>query len=282
MAIFREPEIAARFGALDDEAFTDGSPGDAHVLREMARNGNLLASRSDLIYRAVYDPVASGEAVGAALSYAPPYWQHLTPTPAIPVRKKYGVRAMRVRIRMLVDADFELAVFVGTEARPTPQGRPITDSISVTGTGSVATYDGEIPVREARDEVLSFYYRAIVNPTVDPLMVTGTYGAQNTGTVESNTAWEFTDTASTWVQSGASQPHLGGHYVFFTDATGNTPLHGPCEVRATIPGLIASNTLGIYPPVPNNQFLRGSTYAIHKLPGVRLVSIACYGIDRSA
>lgn len=275
--IFRQPEIPTRFGALDDEAFTDGDEAAASLLREMARSTNLLVSRGDLIYRAAFDPNTSTEGPGAALSYATPHWQHFTPTPGIPVRKKYGVRSMRVRMRLAVDSGYEIAVFVGTSVRPSPTGRSITESIKIGGSGSVDVIDAEIPTREARDEVLSIYYRAIVNPSADPLMVTGTFGTLNTGTVESNTAWEFTDTAAAWNASGGSQPHIGGHYVYFSDASGNTPVHGPAEIRATL----SSTQLGFFPPLPNNQFLRGSTYWIRKLPAVRLVSFAAYAVDRS-
>lgn len=277
MGIFKDPEIPARAGALDDEAFADGSPASALVLREAARLANLLLARGGLIYRCAYDGDLATEGPGAALSFAPPYWQHLVPAPAIPVRKKYGVRAMRVRLRLVVTSGYRVMLFVGTDLRPSPVGVALADLTTVVGTGALQVVDLEVPVREGRDEVLSFYQRALVDPSTDSLLDTATYGSPSSGVVDTNGEYFFTETGATWNTAGSAQVHLGGHYVYFSDATGNTPVHGPCEIRTTL----NQTTLGIYPPVPSSQQLRGSTFTIRKLPGVRVVSIACYGVDRT-
>jgi hypothetical protein len=274
--MFRKPEVPDRFGAVEDEAIIDGEPGGAEVLRAMGRNANRLVVRGDLIFRACFDPDPSSEGPGVAKSFAPPYWQHLIPVPAVPVSKKFGITTARARIRISVTSGRTILLYVGTAQRPTPVGRPMDELIKILGTGSTEPYDFEFPVREQRGEILSIYYRAIIDPVNDPLMNTGTFGTVNQGVVDTGGAFEFSDNGSAWNASGANQPHLGGHYVYFTDSSDTTPIHGPAEVRQTV----SATSLSFYPPAPQHQALRGSTFTLRKLPAVQLVSIAIYGKSR--
>lgn len=276
MTTFKLPEIAARFGSLDDEAFVSGEPVSAHVLREMVRQGNYLASRGGFMFRWVGRNTTVTEQ-GRAISYAPPFWRHLLNSPAFPVTKPYGITSLRTRLRLIVSSGQLIQLFVGTHLNPSPHGAELSALTTVTGTGSMQVVDVTTPCRVGPDEQLSFYVRALTDPTTDPLMVTATYGSPNTGVADRvyNTVDLFTRVGSTWNTAG-NTVDIGGHYVYFTNATGGTPRHGPAEVR----GVNSATQLTFYPPAPDVRLIHGATFSIRKLPNVQVLSVATYGIDR--
>lgn len=277
MTTFKTPEIAARFGSLDDEAFVSGEPVSAHVLREMVRQGNYLASRGGFMLRWLGRNTTVTEQ-GRAISFAPPFWRHMLNSPVFPVSKPYGITSIRVRMRLIVSSGQLVQLFVGTHLKPSPHGANLSDFTTVTGTGAMQVIDFNVPCRVAPDEQLSFYVRALTDAATDPLMVTATYGSPNTGVVDrvQNTVDLFTRTGSTWNVAG-NTVDIGGHYVTFSNAAGGTPRHGPAEIR----GVLSATQLTFYPAAPDVRLIHGATFTLRKLPNFQVISVAAYGIDRS-
>lgn len=277
MTLFKLPEVASVYGALATTAFSDGSPATAHKLRELVRNGNLEKARGGLMARWVADARATGERPGAALLFAPPYWQHVVQGLVVPVAKKHDLVVARVRIRAIVTLDQRVAWFVGATPRPTPRSARISlGEVGVmTGTGSDQVLTLEVPVRRAPAESLSIYARHLVDPTKDGLLVTGTYGSPNTGTVSTvPTPYSFGSSGASW-----SGVHTGGHYVLFT-ATGGGVRHVPSRIVDTL----SSTELAIFPHFGSDAerfAVRGSTFELRKSPAVQLLSVAVYAEDGS-
>lgn len=277
MSIFRGPEFATSYGALDDECVADGEPVSAHVLRELCRNGNYLTNRGGFVFRWLGKAVTATEQ-GRALGYAPPFWRHIINVPQVPVYKPYRINQLRCRFRIVVTSGTLIQLFVGTTVRPSPEGTTIANVATVIGTGSVQVVDLTVNCREAPGELLSFYVKGLTDPGNDAAMVTATYGSPNTGTVSalSNSLDTFQSVGATWNTSG-NMVHNGGHYVYFTNSTGGTHRHGPAEVRA----VVSATQLAFWPPVNDLRALNGTTFTIRKLPDIQLQSIAVYGITRN-
>jgi len=275
MTLFKTPEVAAVYGALADAAFADGAPVTAHKVRELVRDGNLLKGRAGMLARWVADQRTSGERPGAALAYAPPYWQHAVSSLVVPVGKKHGIRTLRARIRAIVSLDQRVSWFIGATPRPTPRAARISQGeVAIqTGTGDVDVIDLEFPCQAPPGERLSIYMRHLVDPSKDPLMDTGTYGTPNTGTVNTvNTPYSFGHNAAAW-----SNVHTGGHYVLFTTAGGGIR-HVPSKIVDTLSGI----DLAIYPHFGSDAErygTRGSTFTLYKSPSVQLLSVVVYGED---
>lgn len=280
MVYLKTPEFSSKFGAVDDLAFTDGSPVSAHVLREMARNGNRLISKGDLLFRWVgAEDDGTGESTSAGSSFAPPFWQYAIPVFPFPVLKRKGITQIRVRVRADIDSGLTLLFYVGTLKNPTPTPLATSNILTMAGTGSLAAYTkNDIEVREPAGEVLSFFYKYSVDPSSDALMNTATYGSPSAGTSSYNTGpfwFSDTGTPATW-NTTTAEVHEGGHYVQFLDSN---------SVRETfigeIRGVVSATQLLFWPECPNSQLIRGAKYQILKLPACKFVSIAVYGVDRT-
>lgn len=282
MGLFKDPEVAGAWGALDDAAFTDGAPVSSHIFRELIRNGNRAISRGDLMFRWVgrADDDGGEPRPGAGASHVPPYWQSLLPIPAYPVPKMAGLTEMRVRLRADVTSGADVEVAITTNAVPTLDSN--TPVISITGDGTLkAETNNSVRVQHGAGEILGFHVRALVDPDSDAAMVTATYGGLNTGTVDNHTQFSFKDVGTTWNFAPAN-PATGGHYVYFTDTTNQAIRHGPAEIV----GVGANNggstdELFFWPPLADAQFLTGTTYFIKKLPSMHLASVACYSVERT-
>lgn len=277
--VFRLPEVATEYGGLDDAAFDDGSPVSAHVLREMARNGNRLTGRGDLL--AQWNAYAEDGVDGlrsVARMFAAPYWQFLLPIPILEVEKRSGVDTVLVRLRVLVEAGFSVLFFVGTSLRPTPANTRSADQVAVAGSASIQNVDITVPVRRSRGELLSVYVRHVVNTTTDTLMDTATYGTPNTGVIPNTSTrgfGHFSYPGATWTNAIPS----GGHYVNFSDATGREQRHVPSKiVAAYINSPIFE--LHFHPIISSPevfQSLVNATFTIRRLAAVRVISAAVYG-----
>lgn len=277
MTLFKLPELATEYGQLADAAFGDGSPGSAHVMRELGRNGNLLKARGGQVQRFVSDARSSSDGQGNALSFAPPYWQHLVPGLIIPANKKSGITSVRCRLRVQIDNGYKVLFSLGTMPRPTPRGRALSTAelVVATGTGAEQVLTFTQRAQTAPGESLSLYCRHLVDPDNDAKLVTGTYGTPNTGTVVSvPTPYSFTASGATW-----NNVHTGGHYVIF-EASGGRVLHVPSKIVDTL----STIELAIFPHFGTDTIrygVRASTFTLYKSPAVRLISCAVYGVDGS-
>ncbi len=278
MVLFKGYEIAGKFGGLDDDCLADGEPVSAHVLREMLRNGNRLKAKGDLMFRYVARADTNAE-TGESKLWAPPIWIHAINVPSIPVPKKAGLTKMRMKIRATIDNAANVAMYIGTSEKPTPDGRPSSEFLDLAGNGALQTYTfSNIAIREDAGERLSFYIKALVN-TTDSAMNTGTFGAPATGTVDGGAGniGQFVEQGATWNRTG-STPANGGHYVYFWTDSGKTALkHGPAWI-IDVGGQTGAttDTLYFYPYTALGVQMSGSYFDIRKLPSVKIHSIACY------
>ena len=127
--------------------------------------------------------------------------------------------------------------------------------------------------------------RAAVDITNDQLLDTGTYNGASSGTVTA--AWPalgiFFDTslATAWNTSGSDQPHLGGHYVYFTRPSDNQMVIGPRAIVEMTRDNQEGYGMVFWPPVmdPAPGTGTGLTYTIRKLPSVRVGSLALAEVD---
>jgi hypothetical protein len=284
MPLFRAPEIAGRAHALDDEAFVDGANGGAEIVREIARLGNLHATREHLVWRWSTRARATGLEQGYGLTSAPPFWQGAVPLPTdgLPVRKMHGATRLRVAVLAEIDADRVIELHVGTTLSPTPtRGAP---SLVMRGTGAVELYTAAgVVCRRQAGEQLSVAHRALVDIDNDPLLDTVTYGGNATGTFDAApTLFSARDTGAAWNAIGDVM-HEGGHYVVTRDAQGAQRM-AAAEVRAVGPDTGGGTTDEIlfWGPAVSHNHLVGATYEIRKLPLVRYVSIAIYTEDGTA
>lgn len=291
MAFFRPPEVSEAFGALDDDAFQDGSPTSAHVLRELCRNGNRLIAKSSLMFRWIGDAQTSGDNSGSGLGFAPFFWQHLINVPAMPVPKKYGATKMRVRVRAAITSGATVMVYVGTSRAPTPAHiRSGSDQLNCTGagTGTVSVYEkADIPVRRDAGEVLSFYFRSYFDTST--ALATGTYGGNASGTVAFLIGNNFFDDTLTkndgWDTDVPSNTNLvdDGHFVLFKDSNGALLHVAQITGTGRDLGFIdngsytrTTDQLEFEPAARDIRNLAGSTYEIYQLPRIQMVSVAAY------
>lgn len=212
MSVF-DPQIAAAYGALDSDAFFDGMPMNAHLLRVFARNSNRLASKGHQMFNAIWPSVQSdgttvplqrryqyAEALGTA-------WAQVVP--AFRVSKKPGLSKMDVRLRANISDTLRIVFQVSTLAAPFAE-RVDTDNPNIlvaVGTDAVATYimDG-IPISTDREEIIGLWARSV---SVDTVPSSAAYGAPTSGSVGRATNNQLvlpqTTTAITW-GAGTSSP----------------------------------------------------------------------------
>jgi hypothetical protein len=284
MPIVRPPEINDRVGCLDDAAYGGGVAAEAFVLRELLRNSNALACRGGLMFRSLgnasnaVDEVARG---GQQRSFAAPFWTYALPIEQWPAPKKSGINRMRARVRAEITSGRTVELFVASRRIPYAN-QPGGNILTMVGTGASAVYEkNDFVVDDGEGENLTFFQRAVVTKD-DPLLVTATYGGTQTGTVTNAYTDYFLNTAGAAWNTTGNQVHVGGHYVNFMDPLNGQLIYGPCKIEEVYRET-ASLGRGLFfsPPLPPPAVLVGLAYEIRKLPDVRILSIAAYGVDRT-
>ncbi len=280
---FRAPEVASRYGGLDDEAFGDGRDTGAEKLREIVRSANVLTGREHLVYSWQVDANPPGGETGYGLICAAPFWQLATPAQpgGIPVPKKFGLN----RLRMFVIADIDDERVVEMHLATTGDQNPATaaaPTLVMRGRGAAELYSvADIPCRPAAGEIVALTLRARIDVDNDPLLDIGTYGGVASGTIDSAPSlYSMRDNGAGWNAMG-NTVHIGGHYLVTRDATGAQRMPA-AEIRAVGPDAGGGETdeLIFWGPASDYRHLVGADYEIRKLPGVRLISIAIYAQDK--
>lgn len=193
-------EYASRFGALDETASGRGEFVHAHVLRELARNGNRLVSKGDYLVQQMWNRLGSdGEAVGARLFTPAPRWQRVYLGTREPHKRWLPTGDLRMRAR-IDSGEVVLFQFVtgGHELRADIRaGGQSPNVIACTGTGDWALYETDA----LRLGVLSDFEAIEVWATAEPstsLMNETTYGAPNRDAPETVYGNGFVLSTATW------------------------------------------------------------------------------------
>lgn len=299
----RDPEYATALGGLDDAAFTDGSPLSAHVLRQLIRQSNMNASRSTCVYR-----YTGQKAIGAGVTYVPPFWGFATPQGAVPIRKAPSVRQLRVRIRATVESG--RGIWFGVETQD--HKFRWEDTLSVIGTGGVQAYDMSVPVSSSADEWLAVYFRAQLDPTTDPVVTSaswsglsaaafgdGTWGTPTINPYVDVNGFYYVAAGPNFVHDGYVTAQFGdnggargwrigtsdtnsiarsGLYLWIYDvgASGGGAAY---EVRDGSSGWQSGGlapSIWVHPEIAGWETLFGRSYTLRQLPTAQILSVSAY------
>ena len=298
-----KPEVASVFGALDTEVVIDGDAAHAHALREMARSANRLATAGHPLLVAAFDAsndTGETQIIGALTGYAQwGTWQRLLPgplvVPKLPTIRRIEVQivghtvgqvgAQRLSVQVLTTATGLGAANLSRDLTAA-NVIPIVSANKTLGTGAnngwtLATNPttAGIPVGPSSTELIELWVQGDGTAT---LMSEATYGAHNTGTVDSFGFRSFYDASATWNVTGDKVGDNLLHYLVFLDAsTGATlSIHRP-RVRAgnqTVMDFLPE----VDPAVTNAMDGQGVTYEIRNLNIWRVAGISIYGVDADA
>jgi len=173
-------EYPTQFGALDDDAARAAISGDAHVLRELARNANYLAGLGNPLLNLCWNasPDTGDDIVqGGMVDWVTfPDWRRLIMGPA-PVKRKPSILYGEVQGWASVTNGQRLWIQIGTDALPfNPQAQLTAPNvIAITGTGSMANFSAtHIPLGRGEFDMVDIFVTG--DPTED-LMSAG-YGTQ--------------------------------------------------------------------------------------------------------
>lgn len=217
MSTIGTPEIPAAYGGLDSTAFQDGMPYSAHILREMVRSANRLASKGQHLLNLVWliEQAADPDAFPDGLIVpAPAVWTRFHPP--VSVWKKAGLTRGQVRFRARIEENVSVQFAIGTRAAPFDPLNPVDRNNIMTMVGDAGndfdTYgsdldDPGIPLSESDFELIDFWMRTSEEGT-------SAYNSSSAvGTPEAFTLHLYLSDAS-W----ASQAWPGRAYIEFYDA----------------------------------------------------------------
>lgn len=294
----KAPEYSSSVSALHASAFVDGEPLSAHVLRELARQTNRQASRSSPIFRFV------GYGARIGVQYAPARWRYASPSCAIPVRKRLGVQRLRTCVRAYVESGRRVAFALLSDASP----RADEVAAYIDGSGAIVSVAWETECPSSSEILLSPMWRAVVDPSSDPLVTSAqwiglsasTFGdatwgtptiATNTGTGQFAThgPHHFRDQYVTsqfvtylgargWrvAPNDTAAIQRAGMYAFVFDSgfsgAGTAYECGPYGATIVSPGI--GDAIYTIDTVPRSVL--GKIYSMNRLPEAQILSWAVY------
>lgn len=275
------PEIATLYGALDSDAFVDGSPFGAHVLRPMVMSANRLTSKGQHLTTLLFpktdtdDTEAGTLTFGMASAKAYPWWaRYLLP---ITVPKRPGLTRGDLRVHVKVTSGYRCFLAIETRPIASLQGTlALThpNVLEVTGTGSFEDESLDGIILDGSDyETIGVWVQGVPQ-YVD---LEATYGAPRTGTITAPqdiiTSSTVIDQAANWNTTLAfpsSRDYANdGHVIKF--GNGNIAPRAIISVDSPVGMTFA-------PPLEPAQVARAmleGTYQILKVPQI---TIACLSI----
>lgn len=284
MTKFKQPEVATSQSGLEDSAFSDGSPLSAHKVRVLAQSVNRSLQREAMVWRWLGDGLSV---------YVPPFWSELTPCSRMPIFYSEGVDALRVRVRLEVEATSFNNVSLGCVTSRQLFGQLGATKVDVTpsGLGSSLTSTFAVPVSGTGQDELTFFWR--YNPDGgETLLATGTYGGTSSGNFEFGDhilcSTEDPSISAPWVtsQSGASVQR-SGFYALVSASSGQRLIAEIRDGRQDVSwyydgvsGVVSSTLSALYfqPTFENITKSLGYTYELRELPKAVLSSIAVYEV----
>lgn len=224
------PERASVLSGLDSAAIADGRAPSAHLLRELARNGNRVVSRSELAARLSFDTGGiAGESMGSDDLHGWGTVDRWVPlTTRIPIDRNPFLRSYRAILNSYLEEDAKLYLQIETADWPyDPAASPAAPNVlTLDGDSGSDTWVKDalsLAVTGRASDYVRLWLRSDVLGTLD----TGTYGSPASGTFTGITdwtagpgRWTLEDSGATW-NSGGSTPANGGHLVRIFDAFGN-------------------------------------------------------------
>lgn len=284
MSTLGTPEIATRFGALDDGAFADGYSVPSHLLRVMAMVSNRLVCQTEPVLNLVWD--ANTDQVettvqGALMGFAYPVWCMVVPLTTCP--KRPGITAVDVKIIASITSGQTCYAQIETGTSPFDDSAAASASnvLTMAGTGAFATYTlTGVRCAPGQQDAIAVYLKGTPTSTNG---VTATYGAPNSGTVTASAYNYFEDSAATWNTEGGGGATWddGGHYVRFEDTSSGVLVETP-RLIVQVP---TATRIEFHPPLSTNHVLSrlaGTTYRIRQLPSWRICNVAAYATARTA
>jgi hypothetical protein len=283
------PEIASLVGALDDAAFTDGSPVSAYVQRTIAMSANRLRSKGHPLISWAWDIDNAGgaETVGGMFTWGVPKWIQILPGP-VPVFKKPGLEFADAKLVAKITGTDEMYFQIATSRHPYDPAARTGDAnvITVTGDGSPAfdlhgldVTDG-LRIAYGNMDTISVYCRGAPTTTA---MVTGTYGSPASGTLDQSGDWvqrdHIVDASATWNVSG-NTPATGGHAIYFENSAG-VKIGPP---RTIIKPDARTTHIYFWPELTTEEqrLFNEATYSIVKLPEIQMAGLTIHCADRGA
>lgn len=273
------PEIPTQFGALDSVTFADGYAPTAHVLRELARNGNRLLARGEQLLNIVWD---GGSAVaeipqGGFGGFGLPFWHPILPK--IPCPKKPGIIRAKLFVRFFGRLNEEFLLQVATRASPVNHmaDNNSVNTLRITGDGGwKAVSLANIPISPTTMEEIEIYLLSEVTTTAPSAGGTPTSGVLegkrgNFGIYDSAGIWTADDAGTSFAETGCA--------ILIDDSVGQ-PVMQPrwiTNVQSTtvlefLPGFLNAFEQGM---------VNGANYRIRELPRWRISNLALYAQDRT-
>lgn len=228
------PEIASLFGALDSNAFGDGQPFSAHLLRTLMMSSNRLASKGhemlNLIWPVAVAPSYDASIFGHSYHTLDTAWTRLAGPITVP--KKPGLKTGTFSITAKIENSFEALVQVVTKEKPFSANARAGDAGCMLFSGDGDNdFDTDsmtgIPLdRQSDTERIEIWIKhAGASGAAD----TATCGSPSSGQAESIGPDGFAaDTATfSWTVSSPGTWGEQGHVVRFLDAaagSGGVPI----------------------------------------------------------
>lgn len=277
----RTPEIASAYGAIDSNAFADGSPVDPHILRTLARSANRLVCRGEMICQYIFESstlTTAGLEQSRLETWGWPLWLQILPGPVIR-KKKPGITKATLDVRYAANTGDKFYIQCVTDRSPF---NPAADgnsenTIAITAASSAhawATKTG-IPLEYGSTEHTSFWMRGVPGTATaaatygDPI---GNCNGLHRPNIVECVGAAFTTSLPTFASTG--------HAVEISDGT-----TGDLLVPASwIAAVVSSERLVISPDIPEFMFVEAHTnfdYRIVALPAPRIINLALYGEDRT-
>ena len=288
------PQVASAFGAVDSDAFADGRPFGAHVLRAMSRSANRLTTKGQHLLTLAW-PVqntsgddANSHVWGMASTRAYPWWQIYTFPITVPKRPGLNRAGLRIRAKITDDTSvlFALASLGAIDqSSPTLFDSDHPNVLTGTGGGTFTDYSLNDAIISAGD-----YERLAIWVYGGATLIdnTATYGSPYTATLTYPTDGIFADHVVD--QSASWNPTLqypstldlanGGNVIQFYGSNGNA-LGGPRQIT-----LVDSPVqISFSPPLSSNELAsanRGASYKILQCARVTLASVSVAAQGRTA
>ena len=290
------PFKATAFGALDSDAFSDGAPYGGPKIRTPVGVGNWMVTKERALGTLVWpnhNSHGSERAIGDFAGHGWLQWRQIHPP--IPIPKRPMSRTMEVRLRCGVSDSDKVFFQFATRAAPfrVPQSTEASaSSASIlkcedAGGGNIALYSKTgVPTSRDGIEWMNLFVRGYAT---EQAMVTGTYGTPQSGTQAHGSpsqfhGWEkdalFYSGTATWAASGpnpGANIAAGGHYIAFTDASGNDIGVMPRDIIDSGPFSSGGGYIQWWPqldPIELQRVRDGTGFAIYQLAQWRLVSLA--------
>ena len=276
MSTINTAEIASLYGALDSDAFADGGPFSAHLLRAMVMSANRLASKGEQIICLPW-PIRSNvgeDTIDGMRAVAPLYWTRIYSP--IPCPKRPGLNRADVRIRARVSDTDPVWVQVATRARPfNAHAASDADNVIVItpdGDNDIDQYTKDsIPIDPGPYEEIEIYIKG--EPTGNGPSTGGSptaRGGLGSAPTYGNNSVEHA--SATWTAALAED----GHYIEFYDDNGNNVIF-----RGVITSVNNAGTRLYYTPAVDMATLfeiaDADDWSIYQLPTFEMTcfSMAC-------